>query len=66
MPPGVVNLIPAHPEAADHLASHVRVDKFSFTGSVLAGRRIASVCGHRLARCTRELGGKSAAIVLDD
>ncbi len=32
----------------------------------MAGSRIASVCGHRLARCTLELGGKSAAIVLDD
>lgn len=66
LPPGVLNLLPTHREAADHLASHVGVDKVSFTGSVLAGRRVASVCGHRLARCTLELGGKSAAIVLDD
>lgn len=66
LPPGVVNLIATHRQAADHLASHRHVDKVSFTGSVVAGRRIASVCGHRLARCTLELGGKSAAIVLDD
>ena len=66
LPPGVLNLAAAHREAADHLASHHGVDKVSFTGSVLAGRRIASVCGQRLARCTLELGGKSAAIVLDD
>jgi acyl-CoA reductase-like NAD-dependent aldehyde dehydrogenase len=65
-PPGVVNLVVAHREAADHLASHSGVDKVSFTGSVAAGRRIASVCGDRLARCTLELGGKSAAILLDD
>jgi acyl-CoA reductase-like NAD-dependent aldehyde dehydrogenase len=66
LPPGVLNLVTTHRQAADHLASHVDVDKVSFTGSVLAGSRIASVCGHRLARCTLELGGKSAAIVLDD
>ena len=43
-----------------------RVDKITFTGSTAAGRRIASLCGERIARCTLELGGKSAAVVLDD
>jgi aldehyde dehydrogenase (NAD+) len=38
----------------------------SFTGSTAAGRRIASICGDRIARCTLELGGKSAAIIMDD
>ena len=32
----------------------------------MAGKRIASVCGERIARCTLELGGKSAAILRDD
>jgi aldehyde dehydrogenase (NAD+) len=58
--------VTTHRAAAEHLAAHRGVDKVSFTGSVVAGRHIASVCGHRLARCTLELGGKSAAIVLDD
>jgi aldehyde dehydrogenase (NAD+) len=66
LPPGVLNLVTTHREAADHLARHAGIDKVSFTGSVTAGRRIASVCGDRLARCTLELGGKSAGIVLDD
>jgi aldehyde dehydrogenase (NAD+) len=43
-----------------------RVDKITFTGSTAAGRRIASICGDRIARCTLELGGKSAAVILDD
>jgi acyl-CoA reductase-like NAD-dependent aldehyde dehydrogenase len=43
-----------------------RVDKISFTGSTAAGRRIASLCGDRIARCSLELGGKSAAVILDD
>ena len=65
-PPGVINLVPSHREAADYLVRNPGVDKVGFTGSTAAGRRIASVCGERIARVTLELGGKSAAIVLDD
>jgi aldehyde dehydrogenase (NAD+) len=66
LPPGVVNLVCGHREASDHLVCNHGVDKVSFTGSTVAGKRIASVCGERIARCTLELGGKSAAIVRDD
>jgi aldehyde dehydrogenase (NAD+) len=66
IPPGVVNLVCGHREASDHLVCNSGVDKVSFTGSTVAGKRIASVCGERIARCTLELGGKSAAIVRDD
>jgi acyl-CoA reductase-like NAD-dependent aldehyde dehydrogenase len=66
LPPGVVNLVPGHREAADHLVCNPGVDKVSFTGSTAAGQRIGAVCGARIARCTLELGGKSAAIILDD
>jgi len=66
IPRGVVNLVPAHRDASDHLVNNPGVDKVSFTGSVAAGARIASVCGSRIARCTLELGGKSAAVILED
>src|SRR5690606_17151101 len=66
LPEGVLNLVPSHREAADHLVRNPGVDKVAFTGSTAAGKRIASVCGERIARYTLELGGKSAAIVLDD
>ena len=66
VPAGVVNLVCGHREASHHLISNPGVDKVSFTGSTAAGKRIASVCGERIARCTLELGGKSAAIVRDD
>lgn len=66
LPPGVLNLVTSHRAAADHLVHNPGVDKVSLTGSTIAGRRVASVCGERLARCTLELGGKSAAIILDD
>lgn len=65
-PPGVVNVVPAGREVGEYLVCHPGVDKVAFTGSTQAGRRIASLCGERLKRCTLELGGKSAAIVLDD
>ena len=42
------------------------IDKISFTGSSAAGKHIAAVAAERLARTSFELGGKSAAIVLDD
>jgi len=65
-PAGVINMITAERDASDHLVRHPHVDKVSFTGSVATGQRIASVCADRIARVTLELGGKSAAIVLDD
>ena len=66
IPAGVVNLVCGHREASDHLVCNAKIDKVSFTGSTVAGKRIASVCGERIARCTLELGGKSAAIIADD
>jgi len=66
VPAGVVNIVPAGREAGEHLVRHAGVDKVAFTGSTAAGRRIASICGEQLKRCSLELGGKSAAIILDD
>lgn len=66
LPAGVVNLVTGEREASDHLVCNHGVDKVSFTGSSVAGKRIASVCGERIARCTLELGGKSAAIIRND
>lgn len=66
IPDGVVNIVPAHREASEHLVRHRGVDKVSFTGSTAAGRRIASLCGQDVRRVTLELGGKSAAVLLDD
>ena len=66
VPAGVINLVCGDRAASDHLVCNPGVDKVSFTGSTAVGKRIASVCGGRIARCTLELGGKSAAIVRDD
>jgi betaine-aldehyde dehydrogenase len=66
VPKGVVSIVPAGREVGEHLVRHEGVDKIAFTGSTAAGRKIASICGEQLKRCTLELGGKSAAIILDD
>ena len=65
-PEGVINIIPAGRETGEYLVKHPSIDKVSFTGSTAAGMRIGELCGGQLKRCTLELGGKSAAIVLDD
>ena len=66
LPKGVINIVTAGREVGEHLVTHPDIDKIAFTGSTAAGRRIAALCGERLRRFTLELGGKSAAIILDD
>lgn len=48
------------------LVAHAGVDAVSFTGSVVAGSRVAALAGAGIRRVALELGGKSAGIVLDD
>jgi acyl-CoA reductase-like NAD-dependent aldehyde dehydrogenase len=66
LPAGVVNIVPGGRELGSYLVEHPRVDKIAFTGSSAAGRKIARRCGELLRPVSLELGGKSAAIVLDD
>jgi len=66
VPAGVLNVVPTGREVGEHLVRHSGIDKVGFTGSTAAGRRIGAICGEQLKRVTLELGGKSAAIVLDD
>ena len=66
LPEGVFNLVPAGREGGDYLIRHKDIDKVAFTGSTAAGKHIAKACADRLARVSLELGGKSAAILLDD
>ncbi|WP_273735364.1 aldehyde dehydrogenase [Mycolicibacterium septicum] len=66
LPAGVLNIVPGGREVGAYLVSHPGIDKVSFTGSTVAGRSIAETCGRLLRPVTLELGGKSAAIVLDD
>ena len=59
-------LFPVAASTGEELVRHPGVDKIAFTGNSATGRHIASLCGEQLKRYSLELGGKSAAIVLDD
>lgn len=66
LPPGVINVVVADRGVSEILVRSPLVDKVTFTGSTAAGKRIASILGERVARMSLELGGKNAAVVLDD
>ena len=67
VPAGVVNIVyGAGAAVGEALLQSPDVSGVSFTGSSEVGRRIAEVCGRSLKRCSLELGGKNAEIVLDD
>jgi aldehyde dehydrogenase (NAD+) len=66
LPPGTVSVLTGGADTGRALVAHRGVDKIAFTGSTAAGREIGAQCGRDLRRCSLELGGKSAAIILDD
>lgn len=66
LPPGVINWVPGGRKLGAYLVSHPGIDKVAFTGSTAAGRLIAQECGKLLRPVSLELGGKSAAIILED
>jgi acyl-CoA reductase-like NAD-dependent aldehyde dehydrogenase len=67
LPPGVLNVVCGSGRVVgEAIVGHPGVDMVSFTGSLAAGRRVASLAGDGIKRVTLELGGKSAFVVLDD
>lgn len=66
VPPGVLNWVAADRDIGAYLVGHPGIDKVAFTGSTEAGRSIARTCGELLRPVTLELGGKSAAILLEN
>ncbi|MBA2504918.1 MAG: aldehyde dehydrogenase family protein [Thermoleophilaceae bacterium] len=67
LPKGVVNVITGGgATVGEELASHPDVDKVSFTGSTVVGRRIMQLASSTIKKCTLELGGKSPNIVYED
>ena len=65
VPPGVFNIITGRgSEIGDYLTSHPNIDMIAFTGSSETGKHLAQIAG--MKPLLLELGGKDAAIVLDD
>ena len=66
-PPGVLNVVQGYgARAGQHLAEHPGVQKVSFTGSTVTGRKVVEASAGNLKRLHLELGGKGANIVFDD
>ncbi|GJF13618.1 aldehyde dehydrogenase [Mycolicibacterium cyprinidarum] len=66
LPEGVLSIVPGGPETGRALTANPEVDKFTFTGSSGVGKEIGRLAAEKLKPCTLELGGKSAAIILED
>ncbi len=67
LPPGVLNLVTGPGGTlGDALVTDKRVAMISLTGSTEVGKRVAELCGRDLRRCSLELGGKNAIIILED
>jgi acyl-CoA reductase-like NAD-dependent aldehyde dehydrogenase len=67
VPAGVFNLVTGYgPVVGEALVTHKEVDMVSFTGSTRAGTRVSELASATVKRVALELGGKSAAIILDD
>ena len=67
IPDGVVNVLSSSgPEAGEALTTSPDVDVVTFTGSTAVGRKIMAAASETVKRVFLELGGKSAAIMLDD
>ena len=66
LPPGVLNLVTGGDETGAALVDHPGIALISFTGSTDVGLQVAARCQARGVRVSLEMGGKNAAIVLDD
>jgi betaine-aldehyde dehydrogenase len=66
LPEGVLSVVPGGPETGRALTDNPNVDKYTFTGSSSVGKEVGKRAAEKLKPCTLELGGKSAAIILED
>jgi betaine-aldehyde dehydrogenase len=66
LPDGVISILAAGTDVSSYLVGHPGVDLVSFTGGTEVGKQIMATCAARMAKCTLELGGKSAGIVAPD
>lgn len=70
IPKGVLNFLMFStqdaPARTEEIIAMRPVRRINFTGSDRVGRKIAETCGRHLKQAIFELGGKAAAVVLDD
>ncbi|KAI3140433.1 hypothetical protein CBS147326_2134 [Penicillium roqueforti] len=66
LPPGVIQCLSGDESLGPLFTAHPRIQKISFTGSTLTGKRVMAACATTLKRVTLELGGNDPAILCDD
>jgi len=66
VPDGVINLVHGGPKTGAILVRHPGIDLISFTGSSTIGAKIGGYCGGHHKKCSLEMGGKNAQIVMED
>jgi aldehyde dehydrogenase (NAD+) len=66
VPDGVYNFVTGGRETGAALVAHPGINKVSFTGSTESGKAVARECANTLKPLIAELGGKSAAVILED
>ncbi len=66
LPGGVLNMVHGGPQAGRAVVRHPKIRLISFTGSSEVGAEVAEYCGRALKRCSLEMGGKNAQVVMAD
>jgi betaine-aldehyde dehydrogenase len=66
LPAGLFNVIQGLGDVGASLATDLRVDKVSLTGSLSTGRTVYAAAAEGMRNVTMELGGKSPLIIFDD
>lgn len=66
LPKGVFNVLHGDSEVGTAMVQHDDIKLIGFTGSTATGAKIAEVCGAKNKKCSLEMGGKNAQIVMED
>ncbi|KAF4210549.1 hypothetical protein CNMCM8980_004029 [Aspergillus fumigatiaffinis] len=65
-PPGLFQALNGDDQLGPWMTRHPGIQKVSFTGSTLTGKRVAVACADSFKHCTLELGGNDPAIICKD
>ncbi|CAI7597915.1 unnamed protein product [Penicillium viridicatum] len=65
-PPGLFQALNGDDQLGPWMTRHPGIQKISFTGSTLTGKRVAVACANSFKHCTLELGGNDPAIICKD
>ncbi len=66
LPKGVFNLLTGKGSMGNLMVEHPDIDLIGFTGSTNIGFQIGEICGKTNKKCSLEMGGKNAQIVMAD